>query len=527
MGPSASEVMPFVLTVTGREDEPRSNASPDEVRGDDGLRRLAAIVQCSKDAIVVTDPDGVVTDWNPAAERLHGWTAAEIVGRPVSVLTPAHLVDEARAVSARVLAGELVEDFETERLCRDGTTVHVSATIAPLHAENGELIGVSAISRDITERKRAERDLARHTEHLQALSARDALIVPPERESEVMPARRDRDLVQSVLRLVREHMGMDVAWLAEFTGGQMVFRALEGERDFFGLEEGAGIDLEGTYCQRMVDGRIGNIVADAAAHPEVRMLDVTADARMGAYIGVPVHHAGGRLYGTLCCSSHEPDPTLAERDARFMHVLAGLLAEQLDRQALEADNRRLHGEVTAISALLAALDARDHYTGEHSRTVVELSRAVAKRLGVSAVAVAEVEQVALLHDLGKVGIPDAVLQKPGPLNDAEWALMREHPAIGARIVAAIDSLAHLAPAVRAEHERWDGAGYPDGLTGEAIPIASRITLACDAYHAMTSDRPYRAAIPLHAAHAELRAHAGRQFDPDVVDALLSVLSDTR
>jgi len=137
----------------------------------------------------------------------------------------------------------------------------------------------------------------------------------------------------------------------------------------------------------------------------------------------------------------------------------------------------------------------------------------------------EVRQVALLHDVGKIGIPDAILSKPGPLNRDEWTVMRTHPVVGAQIVASIDSLAPFAPAIRAEHERWDGTGYPDGLACDQIPLASRITFACDAYDAMLSSRPYRA-TPMNAtaAAAELRNNAGTQFDPEVVAALLRVVS---
>jgi HD-GYP domain-containing protein (c-di-GMP phosphodiesterase class II) len=180
--------------------------------------------------------------------------------------------------------------------------------------------------------------------------------------------------------------------------------------------------------------------------------------------------------------------------------------------------------IADIQALVATLDARDQYTGEHSRTVTDLATKVARRLDLGPATVRDVGQVALLHDLGKIGIPDSILQKHGPLNEQEWELMREHPAIGARILAETTSLAHLAPAVRAEHERWDGAGYPDGLRIEQIPIASRITLACDAYHAMTSTRPYRGAVSPQAAVEQLRANAGSQFDPDVAQALDEVLN---
>jgi diguanylate cyclase (GGDEF)-like protein len=134
-----------------------------------------------------------------------------------------------------------------------------------------------------------------------------------------------------------------------------------------------------------------------------------------------------------------------------------------------------------------------------------------------------VGQVALLHDIGKVGVPDAILQKPGRLTGPEWDVMREHPSIGAQIVSAIGSLSHLAPAVRAEHERWDGAGYPDGLAGEAVPLASRICFVCDAWHAMTSDRPYRRALTPDEARSEIERHTGTQFCPTTVAALKRVL----
>ena len=178
-------------------------------------------------------------------------------------------------------------------------------------------------------------------------------------------------------------------------------------------------------------------------------------------------------------------------DLTMIRFVAALVDDTATQERKARDEREAAAELTGIHALLAALEARDQYTGEHSRIVVKLARGVAGQLGLDEQETLEVEQVAVLHDIGKVGIPDAILLKRGPLSDAEWQLMRQHPAVGERVVANTESLAHLAPAIRAEHERYDGGGYPDGLTADSIPIASRITLACDAYHAMTSDRPYR------------------------------------
>lgn len=174
-------------------------------------------------------------------------------------------------------------------------------------------------------------------------------------------------------------------------------------------------------------------------------------------------------------------------------------------------------------ALLRAVATHDQRTARHSYVVLDLARRVGRRLALSRAHVAEVEQVALLHDVGKLAIPHTILSKPGPLDDEEWATMRSHPAIGADAVASVRELAHLAPAVRASHERWDGSGYPDGLAGYDIPIASRITFVCDAYDAMTSDRPYRVARSRLVALAELQGGAGHQFCPHCANALVDEL----
>jgi two-component system cell cycle response regulator len=173
--------------------------------------------------------------------------------------------------------------------------------------------------------------------------------------------------------------------------------------------------------------------------------------------------------------------------------------------------------------LVRAVETHDRRTARHCYDVLGLARRVAQALGLHETMVTDVEQVALLHDVGKVVVPHAILSKPGPLDDHEWAIMREHSAAGADAVAQVSELARLAPAVRACHERWDGTGYPDGLAGAEIPVASRITFACDAYDAMRSDRSYRAALSYRQAVTVLRAGSGTQFCPASVTGLCRVL----
>ena len=192
--------------------------------------------------------------------------------------------------------------------------------------------------------------------------------------------------------------------------------------------------------------------------------------------------------------------------------------------AADPERERQQG---AANGLIEALTERDRYTGEHSESVVDLAIRVGRSLALSDEEIEHVRMGALLHDIGKVAIPDEILHKPSGLDEDEWRVMRQHPEIGERILRAIPGYGGVARVVRHEHERYDGTGYPDGLVGDQIPIGARIILACDAYHAMTSDRPYRAAMSHAEAIRELAAGAGTQFDPEVTEALIGALYSNR
>jgi HD-GYP domain-containing protein (c-di-GMP phosphodiesterase class II) len=193
-------------------------------------------------------------------------------------------------------------------------------------------------------------------------------------------------------------------------------------------------------------------------------------------------------------------------------------------RAADAERRLAETLDASVGAMAALLDLRDGCTGLHSTSVVGLCEQVAHRMGVPGEEVEHLRVAANLHDLGKIGVPDGILHKPGPLDAAEWAIMREHPVWGARALESIPGLGPAAGAVRSHHERWDGDGYPDGLAGEAIPVAARVIAVCDAYEAMTSTRPYRPALPATEARERLVAGTGTQFDPAAVWGLLGTLA---
>ena len=180
--------------------------------------------------------------------------------------------------------------------------------------------------------------------------------------------------------------------------------------------------------------------------------------------------------------------------------------------------------LSTVEALANALEANDEYTSTHARWITDLALQVGEELGLGAQDLKRLELGALFHDIGKIGIPSRILAKPGPLTAEERALVETHPILGERILAPIEQLGEVRLIVRCAHEHYDGTGYPDHLVGEQIPLESRIVLACDAYHAMTTDRPYRRSLGEEEAKRRLVEASGTQFDPEVVDALLRVLS---
>jgi diguanylate cyclase (GGDEF)-like protein/putative nucleotidyltransferase with HDIG domain len=238
-------------------------------------------------------------------------------------------------------------------------------------------------------------------------------------------------------------------------------------------------------------------------------------APRGAYAAIPLT-APDRLHAVLILRSAErPFPLELLHDAEVLarQTLTVLLGQSGD------------GSAAAVKALAAAIDARDNYTHDHSEEVVALAAELAACLGLPAREIERVRSGALLHDVGKVAIPNEILYKPGRLTREEWVVMRRHPVIGEGILRRTPELEDIAPLVRHEHEHWDGSGYPDGIAGTEIPMGSRIILACDAYNAMITRRPYRDPMSRADAIDELKRCAGTQFDPAVVEALLRVLAE--
>ena len=197
------------------------------------------------------------------------------------------------------------------------------------------------------------------------------------------------------------------------------------------------------------------------------------------------------------------------------------LHSEVERKTREVESLSLH----VVHTLADAIDAKDSYTKGHSGRVAEYSREIAKRHGYSVERQEDIYMIGLLHDVGKIGVPDAVINKPGKLTDEEFAKIKTHPGRGAQILENIKEMPQLAIGARWHHERFDGRGYPDGLSGENIPEEARIIAVADAYDAMTSNRSYRGVIPQDVVKSELEKGMGTQFDPKFASIMLEIISE--
>jgi HD-GYP domain-containing protein (c-di-GMP phosphodiesterase class II) len=242
----------------------------------------------------------------------------------------------------------------------------------------------------------------------------------------------------------------------------------------------------------------------------------------GARVVVTVGDEAGERAGPLCAAGRVVGGLLvdggdAERWARLRGAIEPQLATAL-ASAMRAEEVR-RTDVETIAALSRSMEAKDDYTGLHMERISHIAVGLAKRLGYCGADLGAVEIGALMHDVGKIGIPESILHKPGPLDDDEWIVMKRHPVISELIMSDIDLSPIVLQIARSSHERMDGRGYPDGLAGEEIPLPARIVLVANAFDALTTDRSYRRARRPKAALEEIVANSGKQFCPDVVEVL--------
>jgi diguanylate cyclase (GGDEF)-like protein len=310
-------------------------------------------------------------------------------------------------------------------------------------------------------------------------------------------------------------------WLQETPGGDLAARA------FWGYDSEDRARIERLRIPAAAAARFVRRERPFALTPEetagIPGADTEDDGCRFAVAPIPLD--GSRTGFLVAVVKDARKPRLSDRTMRLLDGIAHqaklAIANAMNYESLEQTF------LSTVEALANALEARDEETSSHTRAITDMALRVGAELGLDPAGLKRLELGALFHDIGKIGIPSEILLKPGPLTAEERKIIELHPELGERILAPIVRLADVRPIVRHCHERFDGGGYPDGRKAEGIPIESRIILVCDAFHAITSDRPYRGRLPVEEAVARLREHAGTQFDPRVVEAFLHLLETSQ
>ncbi|NLL49608.1 MAG: diguanylate cyclase [Firmicutes bacterium] len=453
------------------------------------------------DAVIATDIHGRVELMNPIAETLTGWTQESALGQPLTKVFD--IYNEATGercenpVEKVLQTGEIVGlANHTVLKAKDGTQKFIDDSAAPIRNEQGELLGVVLVFRDVTETKEREARIA-------YLTYRDSLTGLYNRtffEDEYK--RLDKEAFYPLTLVMGDLDGLKL--MNDAFGHQVGDEALNKMADII------------RSCCRHTD-----IVSRWGGDEFVILMPRTTEAQ-GERIceKIKVLAAGTYVADTKLGISLGCATKLNHAESR---------GEILRRAENNMFKSKLLGAKSYRSVLLDSIKRtlfeKSYETEEHGRRMGNACRQVGEALGVSAIELDELEVFSMLHDIGKIGIAEHILLKPGPLTDDEWETMRKHPEIGYRIASTVPELGNIADYILAHHERWDGKGYPKGLVGEEIPLLARILSVVDAYDAMTQTRPYRKALSPAQARDELLKHAGTQFDPRIVDIFLNLIDE--
>lgn len=474
--------------------------------------------------VVYTNPVGDASSTlyvSPQIETLLGYTPQEWLADPKLWSKTIHPDDQQHVLKQTAQTDQSNKPFEMEyrMIARDGCLVWVHDQVVLVNDLDGKPQYWQGIMLDITERKQAEERIQRQLEYLSALSSIDRVIA----------GNFDIKLnLSKILSHVTKELGIDAADILILNPDSQI------------LEYGAGKGFR-TKAIRKAQMRLGRSYAGRVILErqlvQIPNLRVESDNFLSTtllmkedfvcYIGVPLI-TKGQVQGVLEVfhrTALKPD----EEWFDFFRALAGQAAIAIENAALFEDAQHSNSELmlayeTTLEGWSHALDLRDKETKGHTQRVTEMTVKLARAFGFSEAELVNVRRGGLLHDIGKIGVPDNILLKPGKLTDDEWRLMRMHP------VYAYDLLSHIAYLREAldipycHHEKWDGTGYPRGLKGEQIPLAARIFAAVDVWDALTSERPYRAAWTKEKAREYIHTSSGMHFDPQVVNAFMQFLN---
>jgi len=479
--------------------------------------QLAAIVEGSEYAILGKTLDGIVTSWNQAAEDLYGYTANEMIGQPVSKLAPPERPHEIESLISAIARGEKVRAYETIRVAKDGRRLDIALSLSPTRDAAGHITGASIIANDIGQRKYAERQIEKQLLRIQALRNIDMAITG---------SIDLRVTLNVLLDQVTTHLNVDSAavLLTNPHTHRLKFATGRGFRstglNSTNLRIGDGAAGRAALSRQIVS--IDDLSKDSADFKRMSMIDGEGFV---AYWAAPLI-TKGRVAGVLEVY-HRNKLTIDSDWMDFLETLAGQAAIAIENADLFNDLQRTNIELeiaydTTLEGWSKALDLRDRETEGHTLRVTDGAVQLGRAMNIPASELVQIRRGALLHDIGKMGVPDSILLKQGALTPAEWEVMKKHPLFAYELLAPIPYLKEALDIPYCHHEKWDGSGYPRGLKGEQIPLAARLFALVDVWDALRSNRPYRAAWPEDKIREHLSASRGTHFDPEITDMFLNL-----
>lgn len=479
----------------------------------DASRQLWAVFQAFDDQLFVLDADGVILDFKLGGQVSHLPVSMDmLLMRKIQNIFPAEIGAKLADVLNKIRTGSRVSHLEYSLQTPSGRLWFESRLVA---LANGQII---MMVRDITRHKISEETIKRQFGQLAALRSIDMAITS---DLGLKP------VLSMILEQTRMQLGVDAASillfdpqtnLLEFAADAGFFtKALQHTRLLVGEE------LAGRAIQDQSVVYVDNLLEQPTAFqrsPQFRLENFIS------YYAVPLI-SRGQPVGVLEIF-HRARLETDQEWLNYMETLAGQAAIAIDNGTLFKHLQQSNAELMlaydkVIEGWSRALDLRNKETEEHSRRVTELTVRLAERMGIVQGELTHIHRGAMLHDIGKVAIPDSILLKPGPLTDEEWTVMRSHPLIAVELLAPIE---HLVPALdipRSHHEKWNGEGYPDQLSGWGIPLSARIFSVVDVFDALISDRPYRPGWPVDKALQYIKEQSEIHFDPHVVPIFIDMM----
>ncbi len=483
-------------------------------RAEEALReseaKFRAVVQTANDAIISADRHGHVIAWNAAAEKVFGYSTAEALGMPVSQIAPEPFrarqgrgIEQALVRSPNQMAGKMIE---AAGLTKAGREFPFEMSLAAWQTQTGQFF--TAIIRDISERKQ-------HENELRAIATVSAALRSAPTRAEMLPA------ITEQLGLLFHCEAISIEIIDPITGEAVLEVAQGAWTSLIGYRQPAGTGLNAILSetkQPYLDNQVGN--NSQIGFPRQLMTSLVA------VTGAPLL-AQEQLIGFVWIGRKKE---ITQAEVRLLVSVANIAANAIHRATLHERTKKDAADLaqaydTTLEGWVQALELRDQETEGHTRRVVQLSVKLAQAMGIQDGALENIRRGALLHDIGKMGVPDAILHKPGALDEREWHIMRQHPEYAYKLLEPIAYLRPVLDIPHYHHEKWDGSGYPNGLKGEQIPLAARLFAVVDVWDALRSDRPYRQSWPKEKTLAHIRLLAGTHFDPQVVERFLKLIHE--